>query len=155
VTEERSPAPPLARLFAIAYRSLIDDLHAELRTRGWDDVRPAFGFALLAAASGPTTITALAALTGTSKQAASKLVESMEAAGYLEREVIHGDARQRPVVLTKRGAELLRTVEEIYAHLEGRWAAQIGSASVERLRADLTTLLSDDSGTLPPVRPTL
>ena len=45
-------APPLARLFAIAYRSLVDGLHEELRARGWDDVRPAYGFALLAAAQG-------------------------------------------------------------------------------------------------------
>ena len=145
---------PLARLFAIAYRSLIDDLHAELRARGWHDVRPAFGFALLAAASGPTTITALAGLTGTSKQAASKLVESMEAAGYLERQAAAGDARQRPVVLTERGADLLGTVEALYVELERRWAEKIGAPSVERLRRDMIVVLSDETGTLPPVRPT-
>ena len=55
---------PLARLFAIAYRALIDDLHDELRSRGWTDVRPAFGFVLLAASEAPTTSTELAALTG-------------------------------------------------------------------------------------------
>ena len=38
---------PLARLFAIAYRLLIDGLHERLRARGWTDVRPAFGFVLL------------------------------------------------------------------------------------------------------------
>ena len=45
----RAPAggPPLARLFAIAYRQLIDGLHDRLQARGWTDVRPAFGFVLL------------------------------------------------------------------------------------------------------------
>jgi hypothetical protein len=50
----------LARLFAIAYRSLIDGLHDELAGRGWTDVRPAFGFVLLTCRDEQTTVTALA-----------------------------------------------------------------------------------------------
>jgi hypothetical protein len=45
--------PPLARLFAIAYRLLIDSLHERLQARGWTDVRPAYGFVLLAARDQP------------------------------------------------------------------------------------------------------
>ncbi|HEX7277845.1 MAG TPA: MarR family transcriptional regulator, partial [Acidimicrobiales bacterium] len=98
--------PPLARLFAVAYRSLIDGLHHELRARGWTDVRPAFGYVLLAARDGPTTSTALAALLGTSKQATSKLLDAVESAGYVRRRPGVGDGRQRPVELTRRGLEL-------------------------------------------------
>lgn len=143
---------PLARLFAIAYRLLIDGMHERLRGRGWDDVRPAFGFALLAARDRPTTVTELAALMGTTKQAASKLVDSMVAAGYLRRGTGAGDGRQRPVHLTGRGQALLATVEEIYAELEREWEERIGAASVERLRHDLVEVLSA-GGELPPVRP--
>jgi hypothetical protein len=57
---------PLARLFAMAYRDLIDGLHERLRQRGWHDVRPAYGFVLLAARDGPTSATALAGLMGVS-----------------------------------------------------------------------------------------
>ena len=146
--------PPLARLFAIAYRSLIDDLHDQLRQRGWDDVRPAFGFALLAASDGPTTVTELAELTGTSKQAASKLVDTMEGAGYLRRRASGTDARQRAVSLTPRGRRLLDAVEAIYAELESRWAAAIGAKAVEQVRSSLVTVLRDGDGQLPPVRPT-
>ena len=145
--------PPLARLFAIAYRALIDDLHDELRQRKWLDVRPAFGFVLLAASGAPTTVTALAALMGTSKQAASKLVDTMEDAGYVRRVAGATDSRQRPVQLTPRGRRLLAAVEEIYAELEDRWAAVIGAGNVERLRRDLTRVLAT-GGALPPVRPT-
>ena len=56
--------PPLARLFAIGYRQLIDGLHDRLQARGWTDVRPAFGFALLAARDRPTSATELAELIG-------------------------------------------------------------------------------------------
>jgi DNA-binding MarR family transcriptional regulator len=145
--------PPLARLFAIAYRSLIDDLHDALRTRGWRDVRPAFGFVLLAAADAPTTVSDLAALMGTSKQAASKLVDVMEDAGYVRRGTDAADTRQRPVRLTSRGRRLLDAVEAIYDELEQGWADVIGANGVERVRRDLTKVLAVD-GALPPVRPT-
>lgn len=139
----------------MAYRSLMDGLHAELRARGWDDVRPSFGFVLLAARDAPTTITALTTLLGTTKQATSKLVDNMEAAGYVRRAIDDGDARQRPVHLTARGAELLATVEEIYGELESVWEDVIGAKAVARLRRDLVKVLSTThDGTLPPVRPT-
>lgn len=145
-----SSGPPLARLLAIGYRSMIDDLHEHLRARGWTDVRPAFGFVLLAA---PTTSSEVAVLMGVSKQAASKLLDAMEDAGLVQRGVDGTDGRQRPVTLTARGRKLLKEVESIYATLEAAWATSIGERGVERLRRDLTKVLSAPGGQLPPVRP--
>jgi DNA-binding MarR family transcriptional regulator len=146
---------PLARLFAIAYRQLIDGLHERLRTRGWTDVRPAFGFVLLAARDQPTTSTELAALMGTTKQAASKLVDTMVATGYVRRAVGVDDARQRPIQLSARGKRLLSAVEEIYAELEREWADVIGRTNVNQMRRDLACVLTTlHDGELPPVRPT-
>jgi DNA-binding MarR family transcriptional regulator len=148
-------SPPLARLFAVAFRSLIDGLHVELRARGWHDVRPAFGFVLLAAADAPTAVTDLASLLGTTKQAASKLVDAMVQAGYVRREPGPDDRRRRPVALTARGRALLLAVDDIYRDLERGWAEVIGPAAVERLRSDLVTVMADGpDGRLPPVRPT-
>ena len=152
----RAPAggPPLARLFAIAYRQLIDGLHDRLRARGWTDVRPAFGFVLLAARDQPTSVTELAALMGMTKQAASKLVDAMVSGGYVRRGADTQDGRHRPVSLTRRGEELLSAVEEIYGELEGQWAKVIGASHVEGMRRDLMQLLSGPGdGQLPPVRP--
>jgi DNA-binding MarR family transcriptional regulator len=149
-----STGPPLARLFAIAYRSLIDGLHRQLVERGWTDVRPAFGFVLLAARRSPTTVGELASLMGTTKQAASKLVDNMEAAGYVRRTTPASDARQRTVELTDLGTTLLDAVEDIYRQLEGEWAETIGAAQLEHLRALLVTVVTRDDGVLPPVRPT-
>ena len=105
MTEAPGDEPqPLARLFAMAYRHLVEQLHERLVARGWHDVRPAFGFALLAARVDGTTVTDLAALMGTTKQAASKLVATMLTAGYLEQRAPRDDGRQRPLHLTRRVA---------------------------------------------------
>jgi DNA-binding MarR family transcriptional regulator len=152
----RGPAggPPLARLFAIAYRQLIDGLHGRLQALGWADVRPAFGFVLLAAREQPTSVTELAELMGVTKQAASKLVDAMVSGGYVRRGADSQDGRQRPESLTGRGEELLAAVEQVYAELEDRWAKVIGAPHVDRMRRDLMHVLADPSdGQLPPVRP--
>ena len=144
---------PLARLFAIAYRQLITDLHAELARRGWTDVRPAYGFALLALREGPLSSGELGVLMGMTKQASSKLVEALVDAGYARRGESTGDARVRPVELTDRGRDLQNTAERIYTELEDRWADVIGEDRLAALRADLISVTSDEDGELPPVRP--
>lgn len=145
---------PLARLFAIAYRVLVDGLHARLAERGWSDVRVSYGFVLLATRDGGLRGADIAALLGVSKQAASKLVDAMHGAGYVTREPDPGDERAKLVVLTERGRALLATVEEIYAEFEAGWAAVIGPGAVESLRADLTTVLErGHGGRLPMITP--
>jgi DNA-binding MarR family transcriptional regulator len=154
VTSDLAGGPPLARLFAIAYRVLVDGLHDRLQAQGWTDVRPAFGFVLLAARDQPTSVTDVAALMGITKQAASKLVDAMVTSGYVRREADLHDRRQRPVALTSRGGELLAAVERIYGELEDDWARVIGASHVQSMRADLIRVLSDlGGGELPPVRP--
>jgi DNA-binding MarR family transcriptional regulator len=153
-------AVPLARLFAMALRALIDELHERLARRGWPDVRPYFGFTLLAVRDGdrdgadPATVVSLAGLLGVTKQAASKLVTTLEDVGYVRR-VAHGrDGRAKAVTLTERGAELLVTVEEVYAELEAEWAAVLGGDRVDGLRRDLLHVLrATNGGTLPAIRP--
>jgi DNA-binding MarR family transcriptional regulator len=151
----RKSSIPLARLLAVAYRSLTVDLHTELRARGWADVRPAYGFVLLALQTAPTTSGELSDLLGITKQATSKIVQGMEEDGYLTRTVDGADGRQKPLVLTNRGRELVAAVEQIYGELEGRWAKVIGADEVERIRKALTAALTDGGRReLPAIRPT-
>jgi DNA-binding MarR family transcriptional regulator len=146
-------APPLARLFAMAYRLLVDGLHERLAQRGWTDVRPAFGFVLLALRAGPASLRDLPEALGTSKQAASKLVDAMVAAGYVERAADPGDARAKRVQLSARGRDLLAAVEEIYAELEEGWAGILDEERLAALRADLALVLrTAHGGALPAVR---
>lgn len=146
---------PLARLFAMALSSLIDDLHARLATSGFDDVRPAFGYVLLRARSQSVTAKEIAEQNGTSKQAATKLLALMESRNYLRRASSSSDGRERPFELTPRGRKLLTRVEAIYRELEAEWARAIGSQGVEGVRSGITrALCARHGGELPPVRPT-
>ncbi len=145
---------PLARLFAMAYRLLVDGLHERLAERGWTGVRPAFGFVLLQLAPGSATLRDLTAALGTSKQAVSQLVDDMVSAGYATRAAHPADARARTVALTPRGRDLLAAVEDIYRELEAGWADVVGAGAVAQLRTTLDTALrAAHDGTLPTIRP--
>ena len=146
---------PLARVFAMAFRSLIDRMHERLAERGWPAMRPSYGFVLVAVRDGPMTGTDVADLLGTTKQAAAKLVDAMEADGLLRRSPHQGDGRAKALELTDGGHRLLAAVEEAYAELEAGWAEVVGRDRVEAIRRDLLTVLRDENGgTLPPIRPT-
>jgi len=138
----------------MAYRQMIDGLHGRLPAAGFTDVRPSYGFVLLAVRKRPTTIVDLAALLGVSKQAASKLVGAMDDAGYVRLTTDANDARAKNIALAPRGVKLLKTVEAIYSDLESEWAATIGEPAVSRMRRDLSRVLVVADGRLPVIRPT-
>lgn len=146
--------PPLARLLVMASRLLVDGLHTQLREQGWDDVRIPYGFVLLAVRDRATTTTELAALLGCSKQATSKLLDSMETAGYVSRTADARDGRIKVVELAPKGRGLLRVVEQIYTDLEADWATTIGANGVEQMRRHLTkVILTAHGGQFPQIRP--
>lgn len=148
-------AVPLARLFAMAFRQLIDDLHERLAEEGWADMKRPYGFVLVAARDRPTSGKDIAALMGMTKQAASKLIDGMVEAGYVVRVVDPSDQRQKAVSLTSRGREVLAAVERIYAALEADWAEEIGADNLLNLRSQIAqVLITRNEGELPPVRPT-
>src|SRR4051812_48112024 len=137
----------------MAYRLLVDGLHERLAERGWTDVRPAFGFVLLALRAGPSSLRDLPAALGTSKQAVSKLVAAMVAAGDVEQAPDPADARAKRVQLSDRGRALLAEVERIWAELEQDWAAALGDRRLDSLREDLEAVLrATHGGSLPAVR---
>src|ERR1700688_1904466 len=105
-------APPaygfeLPLLLFGGFRSIIDELHAELARRGHLDMRPAHGFAMQAIGSGGATATEVGRRLGISKQAAGKTVERLESLGYVQRAGDGADRRRKLVRLTPRGIEAL------------------------------------------------
>jgi len=155
VKREPASSVPLARLLAMAYRQLIDRLHERLAAEGYTDVRPTFGYVLIAVRDGPTTGADIALLLGVTKQAASKLVDAMEQGGYVRRQTHGDDARAKEIAITARGRRFLVTVESIYRDLEAEWADVTSKKRVEALRDDLRTIVeAAHDGQLPAVRPT-
>ncbi|MEO8335358.1 MAG: MarR family winged helix-turn-helix transcriptional regulator [bacterium] len=145
----------MARLLALAYRQLIDELHVRLAAEGYADVRPAFGYVLLALREQPTTGADIALLLGVTKQAASKLIDVMEHGGYVRRQSHADDARAKTIAITAEGRRVLGAVESIYRELEAEWAHITSKKRMEAIRADLRSIVeAAHGGQLPAIRPT-
>jgi DNA-binding MarR family transcriptional regulator len=123
-------------LFA-GFRSIIDELHAELARRGHPDVRPAHGFALQAIGLSGATATEAGKRLGISKQAAGKTVERLEELGYVHRAGDDTDRRRKLVRLTPRGIEVLALSAMIFNDIRGRWETSVGPGPMAELESTL------------------
>jgi DNA-binding MarR family transcriptional regulator len=146
VAEPAGEAPgfelPLRLL--LAFRVLIDELHAELARRGHPDMRPMHGFVFQAIGPGGTTAAELGRRLGISKQAAGKTIDTLEQLGYLERGPDPGDARRKVVRLTGRAIDALGLSARIFDDLRARWAEVLGADRLRVLEADLRRVTPRD-----------
>jgi DNA-binding MarR family transcriptional regulator len=132
---------PLRLLAAV--KSIIDELHAELARQGHADTRPMHGFVFQAIGRGGTTAVELGRRLGISKQAAGKTIDNLERLGYVRRERDPRDGRQKVVVLTERGHDMLAKSARIFDDLRARWAVQLGQDRLREFEADLLELTRD------------
>lgn len=130
-------------LFA-GFRSIIDELHAELARQGHPQVRPAHGFALQAIGVRGASASEVGRRLGVSKQAVSKTVDRLEALGYAERVDDPADARRKLVRLTPAGLDVLARSAAVFEELRARWAAELGEGRVRALEQDLRTMASPE-----------
>jgi DNA-binding MarR family transcriptional regulator len=127
------------------FRSIIDELHAELARRGHQDMRPAHGFAMQAIGLHGATATEVGRRLGISKQAAGKTVERLESLGYAQRAADGVDRRRKLVRLTPRGIEALTLSAAIFTDIRARWAQTLGQPRVDDLEASLRTMTPTDT----------
>jgi DNA-binding MarR family transcriptional regulator len=131
-------------LFA-GFRSVIDELHAELARRGHPDLRPAHGFALQAIGIGGATATETGRRLGISKQAAGKTIDRLEELGYVHRAEDDKDRRRKLIRLTPRGISALAMSALIFNDIRSRWEGALGTARLSALEADLRTMAPGDT----------
>ncbi|WP_433463166.1 MarR family winged helix-turn-helix transcriptional regulator [Spirillospora sp. CA-128828] len=131
------------RLF-LAFRVIIDELHAELAREGHPDLRPMHGFVFQAIGPDGTTAVELGRRLGVSKQAAGKMVESLERAGYVQRGADPRDARRKIVRLTGRGVDSLARSERIFERIRDDWTRHLGADRVRALEEDLRRMTPAD-----------
>lgn len=144
------PNYDLTLLLGLGFRTVIDDLHKHLAALGYDDIRPAHGFAFHRLAPDGATGNELAEFLDITKQAASEMVDYLEQHGYVVRLPHPTDRRGKIVTLTDRGWSCIRATEAILSQMEAQWAAIIGAKRMEELRADLRQLImAANGGTLP------
>jgi DNA-binding MarR family transcriptional regulator len=135
---------------------VIEELHERLEAAGWSRVRPLWGFTLLALRERPRNIGAVGELLGVTKQAAAKVVGSLEAAGLVERRDDPADRRATALVLTTAGERFLADAEAAYAAIEAGWVSVAGGQDVAALRRALTAGIAARYGPgSPPLRPAL
>ncbi len=127
----------LPMLLFAGFRSIIDELHAELGRRGHPDLRPAHGFALQAIGPGGATATEVGRRLGISKQAAGKTTERLEELGYVNRAGDQADRRRKLIRLTPRGTAALAMSAMIFNDIRARWVSTLGPDRLAALEADL------------------
>jgi DNA-binding MarR family transcriptional regulator len=132
-----------------ASRALVDGISAGVRARGFDDVRPAHGFAFSRLSAGGATITQLAEHLDITRQAAAQLVDELLAKGYVRRQPHPDDARARLITLTDKGWACTRAAEAAIAETVRPWAAALGERRFQALRDDLLRVAPHG-----PLRPT-
>jgi len=120
---------------------LVEGVQAGLAHRGFDDVRPAHGFAFVRISAGGTTTGELAVHLGITKQAASQLVEQLVQRGYLTREEDPRDARARVLRLTERGRGCTAAARAAAIETVEAWRGQLEPAQFETLRTALDVVV--------------
>ncbi|ELS58221.1 MarR family winged helix-turn-helix transcriptional regulator [Streptomyces viridochromogenes] len=144
-------APPgyeLPLLLLLGFRTIIDDLHAELARQGHPDVRPMHGFIFQAIGQQGATAADLGRILGVSKQAASKTAEQLLGLGYLERGSDPHDGRRKVLRLTPHGIDCLQRTVRICEDLRNRWAQVMGPERLQALEADLRRVTPSDASRL-------
>ncbi|MEU0806950.1 MarR family winged helix-turn-helix transcriptional regulator [Streptomyces sp. NPDC005970] len=135
------PGYELPLLLFAGFRSLIDQLHAELARQGHPDLRPAHGFAMQAIGLDGATASELGRRLGVSKQAAGKTADRLEAVGYAVRAEDPADARRKVIRLTPHGMDALARSAAVFEELRAQWAAALGPERLRGLEDDLRVMV--------------
>src|SRR5262245_23830813 len=94
--------PDFAILVTGVARVVVDRLDTAVRRAGVDDMRAQFGYVIRALTERERTLTELAGLLDVTKQAAIKVVDEMEARGFVERVPDRADRRAKAIRLTEK-----------------------------------------------------
>jgi DNA-binding MarR family transcriptional regulator len=143
VDSDNPPGFELPLLLLAGFRTLIEQLHAELARQGHPQARPAHGFALQAIGSHGATASEVGRRLGVSKQAAGKTVDRLERLGYVVRAGDVNDARRKLIRVTPLGVDLLARSAAIFDDLRARWVDTLGARRVRELEDALRAVTPD------------
>ncbi|MDF5751844.1 MarR family winged helix-turn-helix transcriptional regulator [Spongiactinospora sp. TRM90649] len=132
-----TPGFELPMRLLLGFRVIIDELHLELAVQGHPDMRPLHGFVFQAIGPSGATAVELGRRLGVSKQAAGKMVETLERLGYVERADDPLDGRRKIVRLTAHAVDALARSERIFDRIRARWADTLGPGRLDALEDDL------------------
>ena len=131
----------VAMLVLRAAAQVVEGIQQGLAKRGFDDVRPAHGFAFARISAGEATVADVAAHLGVTKQAGSQLVEHLVKNGYVSRRTDPSDGRSRVLELTTHGWECTRAAEDAAAETIATWERRLGHDEMASLRHALRAVV--------------
>jgi DNA-binding MarR family transcriptional regulator len=108
-------------------------------------MRTPFGYVIRALTGRDRTLTELAGLLGVSKQAAIKVVDEMEARGFLSRHPDPDDRRVKVLRLTEKGRTVRGAALAASREMERELRRELGDGAVDELRRGLDALLARHS----------
>ena len=139
-TEEAFGPPLIGALLRVPWESVQRHMLERLNERGFADLDAAHLVVFQYPGPQGARPSELAARLRISKQALNYLLGELERLGYLERRPDPADLRSKRVVLTRRGASLIKVMREAVGDLETTWAQQLGRKRFAELSALLTDL---------------
>jgi DNA-binding MarR family transcriptional regulator len=133
--------PGLGILAARLLFAVQDELYARLEEAGHGQLTRLHGAVLAHLDEEGTRATELARRSGRHKQVVGRIVDELEALGYVERSPDEGDRRAKLVLPTERGREVMRLSDEIMRDIERRQAEILGKRAYEEFRGKLQAVV--------------
>ena len=130
----------LGLLCYIAYRATENRVFEALAAAGFDDITTAQGRVFARIGPAGSRVTQLAEQAEVTKQTAGFLVDQLERAGYVRRDLDPADARARLVQIASRGQAAVAVARAAEAQVEAEWTRHLGSQAAGQLRRALTRL---------------
>ncbi|MGH8984939.1 MAG: MarR family winged helix-turn-helix transcriptional regulator [Acidimicrobiia bacterium] len=140
-TRERHREPGLGILAARLLFAIQDELYARLEEAGHGQLTRLHGAVIAHLDEGGTRATELARRSGRHKQVIGRVIDELEALGYVERRPERVDRRAKLVVPTERGRDVMRLSDEIVRGIERRQAAALGKAAYDDFRRTLRAVV--------------
>lgn len=126
-------------LLGLAFQRFVNELNEHLAAKGFQDIKPTFGYVLRALADQRRTTAQLAARLGVTSQGMAKIIAEMQAAGIVTAHADPADARLKLLDLSPRGRRMLKAAREFHRDFERRLGDQAPA-----IRAALTDLATPD-----------
>jgi DNA-binding MarR family transcriptional regulator len=135
-----------ARLLLQAFDVMVAEVRSSLEEAGYPGLTVANELAMQAIQHGASTAAALARVTGVSRQAAAKTIDTLETLGYVSRKADPIDARSKQLHVTPEGRNAVRVGAVAFDRIFDRWQKQNragAGATVAALEALIASSPSD------------
>jgi DNA-binding MarR family transcriptional regulator len=141
MSTDRNHAPDFAILVMGVARTISDRLNHAVAVAGIEDMRAPYGFVIRALATRDRTLTELAQLLDVTKQAAIKIVDEMDARGYVERTADPGDGRAKRLRLTPKAERVRQIALSTSGEMEAELRHHVGAENAKAMREALIAFL--------------